>query len=126
MIRFAIFFIALAINVSTIPALASQCALSKAIGASLTRWAAIRRQLVNATDHEMACRVLAASFYESVATRQAAMTCARNADVDPDIGALVPKSTLLTTCYRPSAAVDGVIEKRSRIEICGSTDRSAI
>ena len=31
---------------------------------------------------------LAASFYESVATRQAAMTCARNADVDPDIGAL--------------------------------------
>jgi hypothetical protein len=37
MIRFAIFFIVMAINVSTIPALASQCASSKEIGASLAR-----------------------------------------------------------------------------------------
>jgi hypothetical protein len=70
MIRFAIFFIVMAINVSTIPALASQCASSKEIGASLARWGAIRRQFVNATEHQMACRVFAASFYESVAARQ--------------------------------------------------------
>jgi hypothetical protein len=80
MIRFAIFFIALAINVSTTPALASQCASSKEIGASLARWAAIRRQFVNATDPQMACRLLAAPFYESAAARQAAAICARDAD----------------------------------------------
>lgn len=88
MIRFAIFFIALAINVSTSPALASQCASSKEIGASLARWAAIRRQFVNATDHQMACRVFAASFYESVATRQAAAICVHDADRNPDISAI--------------------------------------
>jgi hypothetical protein len=88
MIRFAIFFTALAINVSTSPALASQCASSKEIGASLTRWAAIRRQFVNATDHQVACRAFAASFYESVATRQAAAICVHDADRNPDIGAI--------------------------------------
>jgi hypothetical protein len=62
MIKFAIFFIVMAINVSTIPALASQCASSKEIGASLARWAAIRRQFVNATDHQVACRAFAALF----------------------------------------------------------------
>jgi hypothetical protein len=87
MIKFAI-FIALAINVSTIPALASQCALPKEIGASLTRWAAIRRQFVNATDHQMACRVFAASFYESVATRQSAANCVHDADRNPDISSI--------------------------------------
>ena len=88
MIRFAIFFIVMANNVSTIPALASQCASSKEIGASLARWAAIRRQFVNATDHQMACRVFAASFYESVAARQAAAICVRDADRYLDIGAI--------------------------------------
>jgi hypothetical protein len=88
MIRFAIFFIVMAINVSTIPALASQCASSKEIGASLARWAAIRRQFVNATDHQMACRVFAASFYESVVARQAAAICVGDADRYLDIGAI--------------------------------------
>lgn len=88
MIRFATLFIVMAINVSTIPALASQCASSKEIGASLARWAAIRRQFVNATDHQTACRVFAASFYESVAARQAAAICVRDADRNLDIGAI--------------------------------------
>jgi hypothetical protein len=35
------------------------------------------------TDHQMGCRVFAASFYESVATRQAAAICANDADRNP-------------------------------------------
>ena len=87
MIRFAIFFIALAINVSTSPALASQCASSKEIGASLARWRPYAGNL-KATDHQMACRVFAASFYESVVTRQAAAICVHDADRNPDISAI--------------------------------------
>jgi hypothetical protein len=89
MIRFAVLFTALAINnMSTIPALGSQCASPHEIAVSLTRWAAVRRQFVNATDYEKACRVFAASLYESVATRHAASTCIRDADGNPDISAI--------------------------------------
>ena len=89
MIRLAIFCVSLAVNMSsTIPTLASQCTSPNEIAASLTRWAAVRRQFVHATDQEIACRVLAASFYESVATRQAATTCAREVERDPAMRAL--------------------------------------
>jgi hypothetical protein len=88
MIRFAIFFGALAINMSAIPALASQCASPSEMAATLTRWAAVRRQFVQATNYETACRVLAASFYESVATRQATAACVHEAGRSPDVGAL--------------------------------------
>ena len=88
MIPFAISLACLAIEASTMPAIASKCASPSEIAASRTRWAGVRKQFVNATDHEMACRVFAASFYESVMTRQAAVTCARDAERDPDISAL--------------------------------------
>jgi hypothetical protein len=82
MIRHSIFFAVLAMNVSTIPALASQCATANEIAASPTRWAAVRRQSVNAANHDTACRAFfAASFYESVATRQAATRSAHAAEI---------------------------------------------
>jgi hypothetical protein len=88
MIRLVILFGSLAINMSTTPALASQCASRSEIASTLSRWAAVRRQFVQATNHETACRVLAASFYESVATRQATTACVHDAGHDPDVGAL--------------------------------------
>lgn len=88
MIRFAILSAALAINMSTIPALASKCTSPSEIAATLTRWATIRRHFVQATNYETACRVLAASFYESVATRQATAACVDDPAGKPDVGAL--------------------------------------
>jgi hypothetical protein len=88
MIAFAISIACLAVGALTMPALASQCASPSEIAASRTRWAGVRKQFVNTTDHEMACRVFAASFYESVMTRYAAVACARDAERDPDISAL--------------------------------------
>jgi hypothetical protein len=87
-IMFAIFLASLAVELSTMPALALQCASPSEITASRTRWAAVRKQLVNTTNQEMACRVFAASFYESVITRQAAVTCARDADRNLEISTL--------------------------------------
>jgi hypothetical protein len=86
--KFAISLACLAAGASTMPALASQCASPSEIAASRTRWAGVRNQLVNTADHEMACRVFAASFYESVVTRYATVACARGAERDPDISAL--------------------------------------
>jgi hypothetical protein len=88
MIRHSIFFAVVAMNVSTIPALASQCATANEIAASFTRWATVRRQSVNAANRDFACRAFAASFYESVATRQAAAVCAHDADHDRHISAI--------------------------------------
>jgi hypothetical protein len=82
------FFACLALQAWTMPALALQCASPPEIAASRTRWAGVRKQFVNTTDHAMACRVFAASFYESVLTRHAAVACARDAERDPDISAL--------------------------------------
>ena len=73
---------------ATTPAFASQCPSASETAASRTRWAAVRKQLVTATDHDMACRVFAASFYESVLARQAAVACAHATDLDPDVSAL--------------------------------------
>jgi hypothetical protein len=75
MIRLAMLLTSAAINASTIPAAASQCASPTTIAATRTHWAAVRSQFSNATDHEAACRAYAASFYESVTTRQAAAGC---------------------------------------------------
>ena len=87
-ITFAIFFVLMSLDTSTTSASASQCASPSEIAASRTRWAALRDQFGNATDHEMACRVFAASFYESVLARQAAVSCANDADRDPNVSAL--------------------------------------
>jgi hypothetical protein len=81
MIRFAILLTSATINASTVPAAASQCASPTAIAAIRTHWAAVRSQLSKATDHEAACRAYAASFYESVTTRQAAAGCTGGADI---------------------------------------------
>jgi hypothetical protein len=88
MIAFAISLPCLTAGASTMPALASQCASPSEIAASRTRWDGVRKQFVNTTDHEMACRIFAASFYESVVTRYATVACARGAERDPDISAL--------------------------------------
>lgn len=81
MIRLAILLTSATINASTIPAAASQCAPPSAIAVTRTHWAAVRSQFRNATDHEAACRAYAASFYESVTTRQAATGCTDKADI---------------------------------------------
>ena len=81
MIRFAILLVSATINASTVPAAASQCASPTAIAAIRTHWAAVRSQLSKATDHEAACRAYAASFYDSVTTRQAAVGCTGGADI---------------------------------------------
>jgi len=81
MIRLAILLTSATINAFTVPAAASQCASPTAIAAIRTHWAAVRSQLNRATDHEAACRAYAASFYESVTTRQAAAGCTGDADI---------------------------------------------
>ena len=99
MIRFAILLTSATINASTVPAAASQCSSPTAITAIRTQWAAVRSQLSKATDHEAACRAYAASFYESVTTRQAAAACTGDADIsaiDADINAF--NDLLATRC----------------------------
>jgi hypothetical protein len=99
MIRLAILLASATINASTVPAAASQCASPTAIVSIRTHWAAVRSQLNKATDHEAACRVYAASFYESVTTRQAAAGCTGGADItalDSEINAF--NELLATRC----------------------------
>ena len=81
-LRLAILLTSATINAYTVPAAAaSQCASPTAIAATRTHWAAVRSQLNKVTDHEAACRAYAASFYESVTTRQAAAGCTADADI---------------------------------------------
>jgi hypothetical protein len=88
LVAFATFSSCLTNEFATMPAFASQCPSASETAASRTRWAAVRKRLVTATDHDMACRVFAASFYESVLARQAAVACAHAADLDFDISVL--------------------------------------
>ena len=64
-----------AINASTISGVAAGCTSNKDVDASRTRWATLRSQAVKAAEKEKSCRAYAASFYESVALRQAAAKC---------------------------------------------------
>ena len=99
MIRLAILLTSATINASTVPAAASQCTSPTAIASIRTHWAAVRSRLSKATDHEAACRAYAASFYESVTTRQAAAGCTGDADItalDADINAF--NDLLATRC----------------------------
>jgi hypothetical protein len=99
MIRLAILLTSATINASTVPAAASQCASPPAIAAIRTHWAAVRSQLSKATDNEAVCRAYAASFYESVTTRQAAVGCTGGADIsslDSEINAF--NDLLATKC----------------------------
>jgi hypothetical protein len=99
MIRLAILLTSATINASTIPAAASQCASPTAIASTRTHWAAIRSRFDDKRDHEAACRAYAASFYESVTTRQAAAGCVGYPDVtalDSEINAF--NDLLATKC----------------------------
>jgi hypothetical protein len=96
MIRLAILLTSATINASTVPAAASQCASPPAIAAIRTHWAAVRSQLSKATDNEAVCRAYAASFYESVTTRQAAVGCPDISSLDSEINAF--NDLLATKC----------------------------
>ena len=99
MIRLAILLVSATINASALPAAASQCASQTAIAATRTQWAAVRSRFNNAADREAACRAYAASFYESVTTRQAAAGCTAGADIsalDSEINAF--NDLLATKC----------------------------
>src|SRR2546430_3700974 len=80
-------------------AAASPCTSPTAIAATRTHWAAVRRQFSKATDREAACRAYAASFYDSVTTRQAVAGCTGDADIsalDSEINAF--NELLATRC----------------------------
>jgi hypothetical protein len=79
MIRLAVLLASVAINASTIPSVASECASSRDIDASRARWATVRTQPPR-TDDQASCRAYAASFYESVKLRQEAALCSRDTD----------------------------------------------
>jgi hypothetical protein len=99
MIRLVILLTSVTISASTLPAAASQCASPTAIADTRTHWAAVRSQFNKATDREAACRAYAASFYETVTTRQAAARCTGDADItalDSEIDAF--NELLATKC----------------------------
>ena len=73
--RIFVLIASVAINVSTIPAVAAECMAIKDIDASRSRWDLLRSHPAKAADREMICRAYAASFYESVTLRQAAARC---------------------------------------------------
>jgi hypothetical protein len=69
MMRLAVLLASAVINVSTIPALASECASAKIL-MPRARWAIVRNQPTKTADNQTTCRAYAASFYESVTLRQ--------------------------------------------------------
>ena|SRR5215468_5944498 len=73
--RILVLIASAAINMSTLPAVAAECTSIKDIDASRSRWVTLRSQSAKEADKEKACRAYAASFYESVTLRQAAVTC---------------------------------------------------
>ena len=103
--RITVLIASAAINASTIPAVASECTLSKDIDASRARWATLRSQPARAADNTRTCRAYAASFYESVTLRQAAARCVDHgrslAALDSEIKAF--NDLLATKCGSSSA-----------------------
>jgi hypothetical protein len=98
-IRLAILLTSATIIASTVPAAAAPCTSPTAIAAIRTHWAAVRRQFSKTTDREAACRAYAASFYDSVTTRQTAAGCTGDADIsalDSEVNAF--NELLATTC----------------------------
>jgi hypothetical protein len=99
MIRLALLLTSATIIASTVPAAASPCTSPTTIAATRTHWAAVRRQFSKTTDLEAACRAYAASFVDSVTTRQAAAGCIGDADItalDSEINAF--NELLATRC----------------------------
>jgi hypothetical protein len=99
LIRLAILLTSATITASTVPVAASPCTSPTAIAATRTHWAAVRRQFSNAADRDAACRAYAASFYDSVTTRQAAAGCTGGTDItalDSEVNAF--NELLATKC----------------------------
>jgi hypothetical protein len=65
----------IAINMSVLPAVASECTLQRDIDATRLRWSTLRSQPTNTADNEKTCRAYASSFYEAVTLRQAIAWC---------------------------------------------------
>ena len=82
MTRIAVLMASALLNASTIPAVASECTSSRDIAASRARWATARSQPAKTSDSETNCPAYAASFYESVTLRQAAVMCIRDANYE--------------------------------------------
>src|SRR6516225_9232120 len=61
------------INASTIPALAAESTLNKGVNPARAVSASVHSKPANVADNEKTCRAYAASFYESVMLRQAAV-----------------------------------------------------
>lgn len=80
MMRLAVLLASAAINASTIPSVASECASSRDIDVSRARWAAIRTLPTKTADGQTTCRGYAASFYESVKLRQETALCSHDTD----------------------------------------------
>lgn len=101
--RIIVLIASAAINASTIPTVASECASSKDVDASRTSRATLRIQPINAADDDKTRRAYARSFDRSVMLRQAAVTCV---DGEPIWLGLISQSMLSTICWRRSAAVE--------------------
>ena len=67
--RIAVLIASVAINASTIPAIAAECT---SVDAFCGRWPTVQSEPANAGDKDKSCRSYAASFYESVMLRQVA------------------------------------------------------
>ena len=103
MTRLAVLLASVAINASTIPAVAGECTSTRDIAASRARWTMVRGAPAGSVDR--ICRAYAASFYESVTMRQAAATCSHDIDrervlavLDSEIDAF--NDLLATKCGR--------------------------
>ena len=71
--RITILIASALINASTITGLAAESTLNKDVNAARAVSATVHSKPDNAADNEKTCRDLAASFYESVMLRQAAV-----------------------------------------------------
>ena len=98
--RAAVLIVLVAINASTIAAVASECTAVKDIDGFRSRWELLRSQSVKSENKEKMCRAYAASFYESVTLRDAAARCAYGgqnlAVLDSEINSF--NSLLATKC----------------------------
>lgn len=88
MTRIAVLIASAAIDVASIPAVASEWISGSDIAASRSRLAAMRSLPSGKADNDKICRAYAASFYELVTVRQAAANCVRGGDRQTDLALL--------------------------------------
>jgi hypothetical protein len=88
MIRLTTFVASVAVYLAATPGHASQCPSSGSSAFSRSGWAATHKRLPGPTDHESACRALAAALAESVLARHSAAACTAESGPHPDLEAL--------------------------------------